>query len=331
MNHDLVTRLVVGDITVTLGVPVRASQQAGEGAPLHLDQGRLVDSRPGMARLITGALFAPSTPSTPASAAQDKPKLLAGWRRKLSAWKPSIGTPRVAVAASAMAVAIGAATLGAYQWTQPIAPKVATAPPATSLPIVPAAAADLSAVKVVATAYQPEQPAAAPASEPVAPLPISMPTATAASPENKAPAVALPAASPQKQVATAAAQIPAPAPTAKKEPERHSAVVMDEPASKPSQAQSAVAKPGAANIVATGKPLPSSPTPWPVKEPVTAPRAPGLIALTPDGKFAVFTNPKTRLPEQFKVGDQLPSGDVIRTIDYKDGRVLTSAKEYHLD
>jgi hypothetical protein len=45
----------------------------------------------------------------------------------------------------------------------------------------------------------------------------------------------------------------------------------------------------------------------------------------------VFTNPKTRLPEQFKVGDQLPNGETVRSVDYKEGRVLTSSKEYSLE
>lgn len=60
------------------------------------------------------------------------------------------------------------------------------------------------------------------------------------------------------------------------------------------------------------------------------PRA-GLVAITPDGRFAVFTNPSTRLPQQFKVGEQLPAGDTIRAIDFKEGKVTTTAKEYSLD
>lgn len=61
------------------------------------------------------------------------------------------------------------------------------------------------------------------------------------------------------------------------------------------------------------------------------PRGTGLVAITPDGKTAVFTNPNTRLPVQYKVGDHLPGGDSIRLIDLKEGKVVTSAKEYSLD
>ena len=48
-------------------------------------------------------------------------------------------------------------------------------------------------------------------------------------------------------------------------------------------------------------------------------------------KVAVFTNPKTKLPQQFKIGEQLPGGDTIRSIDAKEGKVVTSMKEYSLD
>jgi hypothetical protein len=61
------------------------------------------------------------------------------------------------------------------------------------------------------------------------------------------------------------------------------------------------------------------------------PRGMGLLAIAPDGKSAAFTNPKTRLPEQFKIGDQLPSGETVRSIDLKGGRVVTNAKEYGLE
>lgn len=73
------------------------------------------------------------------------------------------------------------------------------------------------------------------------------------------------------------------------------------------------------------------------KEPVVAPAAPpklklgtGLVAVTPDGKTALFTNSNTRLPEKFGVGDKLPSGEVIKNID-KNGKVFTDAKEYRLE
>jgi hypothetical protein len=61
------------------------------------------------------------------------------------------------------------------------------------------------------------------------------------------------------------------------------------------------------------------------------PAAAELIAISPDGKLAVFTDPQTRLPRQFQLGEQLPGGDLIRSIDAKTGRVLSSTREYSLD
>ena len=55
------------------------------------------------------------------------------------------------------------------------------------------------------------------------------------------------------------------------------------------------------------------------------------MAITPDGKIALFTNPKTRLPERFKVGDKLPSGETLKSIDTSSGKVVTDSKEYVLE
>jgi hypothetical protein len=60
-------------------------------------------------------------------------------------------------------------------------------------------------------------------------------------------------------------------------------------------------------------------------------RGKGLIAITPDGKVAVFTNPTTKLPQQFKIGEHLTGGDTILSIDVKAGKVISSSKEYSLD
>jgi len=59
--------------------------------------------------------------------------------------------------------------------------------------------------------------------------------------------------------------------------------------------------------------------------------AKGLIAITPDNKLAVFTDPGTGLPQQFHIGDPLPGGDTLRAIDGRQGKVFTSAREYSLD
>jgi len=56
-----------------------------------------------------------------------------------------------------------------------------------------------------------------------------------------------------------------------------------------------------------------------------------LVAIAPDGNSAVFTNPQTRLPQQFRVGDKLHTGEVITTINASDGKVTTNSREYSLE
>jgi hypothetical protein len=56
-----------------------------------------------------------------------------------------------------------------------------------------------------------------------------------------------------------------------------------------------------------------------------------LVAITPDGTKAIFTNHQTRLPEQFNVGEKIGNGEVIKSIDASLGKVITNAKEYSLE
>lgn len=206
---------------------------------------------------------------------------------------------------------------------------------AGALPIAPAAG--LAAVKVVSAAYEPANTVQAPAAErpDSAPLPIATATPRTESPTplgSPIPLAApLPAAVPAPAIPAAVkggAAKPSPAPGTE-QPQKVPAVVLDE-------AAPTAAKAGAPTNTAAAKPQPTAARPEPARAlPAPAAAAPargaGLVAITPDGKFALFTNPKTRLPEQFKVGDQLPGGDTVRAIDHKEGKVLTSAKEYHLD
>ncbi|MFC6281172.1 hypothetical protein [Polaromonas aquatica] len=69
----------------------------------------------------------------------------------------------------------------------------------------------------------------------------------------------------------------------------------------------------------------------PVKDVPKRVNGSGLVAVTPDGKTALFTNTATRLPEKFAVGDKLPSGEIIKSIDGNAGIVKTNAKEYRLE
>jgi hypothetical protein len=56
-----------------------------------------------------------------------------------------------------------------------------------------------------------------------------------------------------------------------------------------------------------------------------------LVAITPDGKFALISNPATRLPERFAAGDTLPSGEKLISIDRAGGKVKTSNGEMNLE
>jgi hypothetical protein len=126
-----------------------------------------------------------------------------------------------------------------------------------------------------------------------------------------------------------------PAKPAKEEP-KPPAVILDEMVEKPKPTAGVKSEPTAktsqpvkpavvASVAATPANAPSAPA-----APALAP-ARGLIAITPDGKSAVFTDPATRLPKQFKVGDKLTSGDTIKIIDAAQGKVIAGTKEYSLD
>lgn len=111
-------------------------------------------------------------------------------------------------------------------------------------------------------------------------------------------------------------------------PKQAAAVPIQQKANQPAQQQPA--KPATTPAQAAAPAAQAAPAKQP-QESTAAPRAGGgLVAVTPDGKIALFTNPTTRLPERFSVGDKLPSGEVIKSID-KSGKVVTNAKEYKLE
>lgn len=217
------------------------------------------------------------------------------------------------------------------------------APVPKPLPIAPAPAPDDGgAVRVVSAPYAPEAEAPSPAASGTAPNPSPAPAAAEQAVARQYPVA--PVVAPAAPVASAAsapsARLPAPPPVsvhahatpakpkdASQAAQVRPAVVLDEatpvvgPVARPASlvASSAKAAPSSAKVEA----------PVATRPPVT--RGSGLVAITPDGKSAVFTNPKTRLPVQYKVGEQLPGGDSIRAIDFKEGKVVTSTKEYSLD
>lgn len=73
--------------------------------------------------------------------------------------------------------------------------------------------------------------------------------------------------------------------------------------------------------------------PPPVEQRPAQPAQPrfALVAVLPDGKTALFTDPQTRLPVQYKVGDKLTNGEIVKAIDAKAGKVTTDKKIYVLE
>jgi len=304
MSNDLITRLVVGEPTkICLGKPVGQRLHSGHENP---------------ALRWKEVTSVGRTPRLPSLFRRTPPKTFKLPTRRLAAVVPGRRTAWTVAAVVLVALGAGVGVL----WR---------APNSGFLPIAPAGQQDhgqAQAVKILSAPYTPHQQetttsAAATSLMPIPGLPIA---AADSGPENASSGPI------QVSAAATAAAMPSPARTAEKPPgkkeqpanqqQKPPAVVLDEVApQRPAPAPQIVAK-------ATPAAKPDAPAKAP---PAAAPRGTGLVAITPDGKSAVFTNPKTRLPEQFKVGDLLPGGETIRSIDNNSGKVLTSSKEYHLD
>lgn len=334
MTDQLITRLVVGEpTTVAIGRPV--GQRLGTRVPSGL-------------RWASGSWVGARTPRW------------TWWPRRV------IERPRALLIRSTtragpadlkrdvLAVALFLAAAGTALAPFVLSSRFTPAGAIKGLPIEHAA--EGSSLRIVAAAYEPPAAAAEPAAEPVAmpignadgqrlpPLPVAPPVpeagrvaaaAPVSAPASK-PAAAAPLKTPAASVSAPAAQKPESRPAPKgNEQQPPSAVVLDEAASRApvaQQAAQAASSPASQALAQAFPPPPSKAASGaaPIAQKPTE-RGTGLIAITPDAKVAVFTNPKTRLPQQFKVGDQLPGGDTIRSIDAKEGRVVSTSKEYTLD
>lgn len=339
MNQDYVTRLVVGpSISVALGQPVATSARSREG--LRLD----------------GADWVPAGSKQVAADGTQPPGHAQRWRSVLSGRAAQYG-------AAGVALVLISVTCAALFW--PAMP--ATKPKADTLPIAPAPqlAGPTAAVTMVPAPYEPALPlptAGSPAGQggPSGPMPSEAgaiageaaqaakpapvlldarsPTSTAAAPVVPAP---VRAQASQPVEAARAKPLPPAAPVRsdKEKAEKANedkavkAVIMDDaPAPKASPTPAPKAPAAAQTSAKAAAPAPAVvPVAAPTAPKPTQPRGIGLLAIAPDGKSAAFTNPKTRLPEQFKIGDQLPNGETVRSIDLKEGRVVTNTKEYGLE
>lgn len=368
MTDHLITRLVVGGpSTLALGQPVRqAIQAAGEGA-LRWSAGTWVAPR--AQRLHFPGIFRAQQPHTitivssrPGTDAHRIPRrsmavgaflaLAIGaaaplaWQLLLAAPRAKEGLPIAPAAATAPGSAVSVVS-AAY-----VAPLPRGAAPDTQALLL--AAPDAVAASAVVSAA-PLPPPQAAEQKAIVKVPKLAPAAAQDRPE---PVKAAPA---PRKVEAAATE----APPKQREQPPPSAVVLDEAAHKaarqaPSTPVAAPSPPKAAPVTvavaAAPAPAPTKPSTGPATALVAAgvaklaPAHPaafapalvptetpaaehgtGLIAITPDGKLAVFTNPKTRLPQQFKIGDQLPGGDIVRSIDAKAGKVVSSSKEYSFE
>ncbi len=295
MNDTNITRLVVGGpMTVTLGIPVGQRIVQPSASSISWSSGAWV----GIGRKAGHASF------------------IAHARNMLA--RVANSQKRVAGVLAAIAIVVGGSVGGAYFLNRT---------GAASIPFAPAAAHGGS-VRVLEEPYSPAvqpPPPEAPAAS--AGLPIAPAEIIAGS----APSLPITDARAARPAATQAAR-PALAPTAS-DKAKPAAVVLDEEQSLPQAAripQSAATgtKTLQVSAIATQKAASADRETGPVR---ASSRGAGLVAVTPDGKFALFSNPTTRMPEQFKVGDRLPTGDTIRSIDVKSGKVVTSAKEYELE
>lgn len=326
MSDELITRLVVGEpMRVQLGRPVgqRLEKQGGSQV-LRWNAGAW----------ISGAK--PKAGSAPTATTFAVPlQKLSRLTEAASAAPRRIRWPMVGAVCAGLLVAASAAVLFPRQAQEPALPIA---------PIAPIAASGV--VKVVSEPYTGEPRSPIPAEG----LPIAAPSdavapAAAAAAQPPIPAAAPQAAQPTVVAAAAAgARVPAPAKAASEASKdgqpRPPAVLLD--VSSPVVPRAAASKPAPAAAPAPAQLSTAQPAPQAVAAQVAAarpvspppargPSGHGLVTITPDGKIAVFTNPKTRLPEQFKVGDTLPNGETVRSIDAKEGRVATSSKEYSLE
>lgn len=70
---------------------------------------------------------------------------------------------------------------------------------------------------------------------------------------------------------------------------------------------------------------PASPTPAKPEQKIT------IVDIAPGGGAVLVTNPATRLPTRLSVGDKLPNGKVIQSIDEKGGSIKADGTVYKLD
>lgn len=325
---DLVTRLVVGErLTIELGRPVT---QEREGT-LELKGGRWVASgaavqiaellkrvRRPAARAQGSLVHLGAAASRTPSSSRDR------WQRYMLPATAALTVVLAIVSVTGYWRSGGAASADpkqagrAAEQVRPVtqAVTVVQAPYDQTAPALPLAPAGALAEQAPISPVPPQVVAAA--AQSAAPVAAAATAAGGQAARPPAPSASAPGKGDDKPRPSAVLVDEGPAPTA-----YNNAAGKTPTATAPAPAQAPSAKPGPTPVAApAGSKAPAGPA---------LPRGTGLVAITPDGKFAVFTNPKTRMPEQFRVGEQLPNGETLKSIDQNEGRVVTGAKEYTLD
>lgn len=258
------------------------------------------------------------------------------------------------------AAAAGLAAGGTWAFLQQAEQDVVAAPPANttaeavgaSLPIAPAPVepAPVTAITVAAEPFQIEE---APASEaasgtetapqplqlPKGPLPVAQQAAIVPVPARPLPAT---------QVAQAPVKLGQPVPAAgalkeagtekteKKREEVPKALVLDagkEPTEKPAGTKTQAAAAAGTPVAKGGKLV--EPTEVGVTGSTQASAQPAgtrptIVTIAEDNSYVLITNPSTRLPQKFQVGQKLPTGATVQKIDHAKGTVQIDGQTYGL-
>ena len=56
-----------------------------------------------------------------------------------------------------------------------------------------------------------------------------------------------------------------------------------------------------------------------------------VVDISPDGSYALVTNPETRLPQKFKAGDKIFTGETIQKIEPKSGKLVLDSRNVYME
>lgn len=146
--------------------------------------------------------------------------------------------------------------------------------------------------------------------------------------------------SPAKLTPAAASPVPRQGAEKQKEEEQKSAVVIDvlkpEEVQKPANAKPAkTAHEDTPSAVTRHFPVPteikSAKAESDVKAPKSSVKRVTVVDIAPDGTYALVTNPDTKLPQKFKVGDKIYTGETIQKIEPKSGKLVLDARTVYME